>query len=124
MSKEGCHPHVKVTRERVSIKEMVFTTEEGAWSIVHLAHKYTDGCIVDLIKNIVINSLNTDFKEELEVDSKQIQESLALRKKANEPSVQQAESIPSPADSVRDDPSNSSPITAPVQPEGLPSVSK
>jgi len=42
--------------------------ESVRWQILHLASKYTQGCLVEFIEGLIRDALIYDFKEELEKD--------------------------------------------------------
>lgn len=70
---EICHKEHYTMGERRSRSEVTFE-DNDMWALYHLAQKYAQGCVPEFIQSVIINQLNTDFKDELAEDLKRWRE--------------------------------------------------
>lgn len=119
-----CHNHLKVGGSRITIKDLVFTEADFCWELVHLAKKYTKGCVPEFVKALTQDALKTTFKGELEEDVKRIMDAKAeldaQRAQAKEIASESHGGNPSP---VWDNESGHSDGATDVLPEATPNTS-
>jgi len=79
-----CHSHhFKMGKTQCTV---TFTLSGGdMWAFYHLAKKYSNGCVPDMVKAAALSTLLGEFKSELEADLKTLTDLVESRKRAGAP---------------------------------------